>query len=315
MKNIKVILGLMVIILLSSCQKERPDVIKVGYLPSLAASQLYVGIANGYFSEENIMIEIQEIYSGPDIINALQSKSVDIAFGITPPLITARNKGIKVKSISGATYDSGEIREHRLMLQKDSKIRKPTDLIGKKIAVVAEGTSDYFGLLEYLDGNGVDKDDVEIIKTPHPEMIISIKGKFVDAAAGIEPFITMGMINKDVKVFDYYYPNEKIEVGTYLAHDDFIKTNRAIVKRFNAAIKKSTDFIKNEKKFRELLPTLESYGIKFKLSKDVESSVRIMGFDYHVTEDGLNRIKKQLLKYGYIDKNIDVKECIYDSDR
>ena len=268
--------------------------VKVGYLPSLAASQMYIGIAKGYFEEEGLELEIQEILSGPEIISTLQSKSVDVAFGIVPSLVIARSNGASIKSIAGGTVDNGSVREHRLMLPIDSPIENGMDLKGKKIALVAEGTSDYFGLVQYLNKHGLTTDDVELIKTPHPNMIVAVASKSVDVAAGIEPFITLGEVEGKTKVFDYYYPDTPTEIGTYLSHEDYIAQNPQVVSAFSRAINKATVFIQNEDSLRAMLPVLEEYGIKFKISEEVANRVIIMKFQPSLTPRGVQNIIDQL---------------------
>ena len=288
--------------------------ISVGYLPSLAASPLYVAIAEGYFEQEGLDVRIQEVYSGPELINALQGKAVDVAFGIVPPLIMSRAKGLPIKSIVGATLDSADVKEHRLMLPLDSSIESGKQLKGKKIAVVAEGTSDYFGLLQYLEKHGLKAGDVEIIKTPHPEMIFGIASKSVDAACGIEPFITIGELRGKVKVFDFYYPDNPVEIGTYLAHEDFLSARPEVAQKFSRAIRKGNRFANDHARLRKLLPTLEEHGIKFKISEEAARAVTIMRFQDSLTEKGIRTIMQQLMDFGVLKNPIDVEACIYQSE-
>lgn len=285
--------------------------VRVGYLPSLAASSMYAAIANGYFVENGLDVEIQEVYSGPELINALQGKSVDVAFGIVPPLVLARARGLPVKSLVGATIDSKSVREHRIMLPVDSHIKQPEDLRGKRIAVVAEGTSDYFGLLQYLHKHGLSEADVEIIKTPHPDMIFALASRSVDAACGIEPFITMGKLSGKVRVFDYYYPDEPTEIGTFLVHEDLLAYRPEVAKRFRAAILKGNQYVRDQQKLRELLPQLERHGIKFKLSPEVARDVTIMEFRDTLTTAGVRKVMNELVSAGILKKPIDVQQCIY----
>jgi NitT/TauT family transport system substrate-binding protein len=305
----------LLILLACSPKTNKPlEFVRVGYLPSLAASPMYAAIAQGYFKEEGLEVKIQEIFSGPELINALQAKAVDVAFAIVPPLVLARSKDVAVKSIVGATIDSAQVREHRLMLAPDSTVKNTSDLKGKKIAVVAEGTSDYFGLLQYLAKHGLTIADVQIIKTPHPEMMFAIASKAVDAACGIEPFITIGQLQGKIKPFDYYYPDEPTEVGTYIAHEDLIKAKPDVVKRFANAIRKGNAFCRDQAKLRALLPNLEQYGVKFKLTPEAAKVVTIMEFRDALTVKGVESIMNQLVKYGNLSKPIDVKQCIYTTD-
>lgn len=285
--------------------------VNVGYLPSLAASHLYVGIAKGYFEDEGLDVSISEIYSGPDIITALQSKSTDIAFGIVPPLIASRSKGLEILSIAGATVDGPKIKEHRLILPLNSTITKPEDLRGKKIAVVAEGTSDYFGLVGYLARHGIGINEVEVIPTPHPEMIVAVSSGRVDAAASIEPFITKAMLGGKAKVFDYYYPqNRETEIGTYLALNSYVEGNEETISKFVRAINKANDFISNEDSLRQLLPTLTEYGIKFKLSQEEASQVTIMEFRTSLSNKGVEDIMNEMLEFGSITVPIKPEDAI-----
>lgn len=324
MKNSKWIIGIVIAIIVVSVslvlisrkpqQQTSTTIVRVGYLPSLAASPMYAAIANGNFEAEGLNVKIQEVYSGPELINTLQAKAVDIAFGIVPPLVLSRSKGLPIKSIVGATIDSGEIREHRFMLPPDSDIKKGSDLKGKKIAVVARGTSDYFGLLQYLNKHGLSEGDVKIIKMPHPEMIFAVSSGSIDAACGIEPFITIGKLKGRIKVFDFYYPEEPIEIGTYLAHEDFINQSPEVVRRFRNAIKKGNKFCSNHEQLRQLLPKLENYGIKFKISSEVAQNLNIMEFHDSLTVSGVKKIMDQLLEHDILKQPIDIKECINKAD-
>ncbi len=320
MKNLKWVVGIVVFVLVIfavviAIQKptnlQKAAFIRVGYLPSLAASPMYAAIAQGFFTEENLHVKIQEIYSGPELINVLQGKSVDIAFGVVPPLVLAREKGLSIKSIVGASIDSAQVREHRIILPPDSTIAQGSDLKGKKIAVVAEGTSDYFGLLQYLEKHSLQESDVEIVKTPHPEMIFAVSSKAVAAGCCIEPFITIGDIQGKIKVFDFYYPDEPTEIGTYLAHEDFINSNPDVVARFVRAIKKGNKYCNDHSKLRALLPNLEQYGVKFKLTPEAAAKVTIMEFRDSLTEAGITKTMNLLLKHGDLTQQIDVKQCIY----
>ncbi len=317
MKNLKfgllflVIIAAVIFFVLPENEKSIQNTVRVGYLPSLAASPLYAGIVNGYFKDENLDVKISEVYSGPELVNALQGKGIDIAFGIVPPLIMARSKGIKIQSIYGATVDGAHVKEHRILLHPDSKIQKGSDLKGKKIAVVAEGTSDYFGLVQYLNKYDLTIDDVDIIKTPHPEMIFAIASKSVDAACSIEPFISIGEIQKKVKVFDFYYPDNPTEIGTYLANESYINNNPEIIRNFSRALNKGIAFSNDHRKLRELLPNLEAHGIKFKLSPEVAEKVTIMEFRNSLSSDGIQDIMNQLINFGDLDSPIDAESCIY----
>jgi len=300
------------LICFSGCKKDEQTV-RIAHFPALTPSQLFVGVANGYFKEEGIKVEIFEMNS-PDIVPAIMGKSVDIGFAVVPPLINARANEIRIKSIGGATFDSENVREHRIMLPIDSEIQSAQDLRGKKIAVITKtaGASDYLALVNYLKNNGIKEEEVEIVSVPFPDMIFALTSKSVDAAAAVEPFITMGALEKKTRTFDYYYPDQVINVGTFLAHEDFIDANPELIARISRVIDKATNFINNqEEEFRKLLPTLGEHGIKLKISKEVADSMSIMGFSNSLTPSSLDAIMDMMIDKNVLKTKINMEDLIY----
>ncbi len=58
--------------------------LKVGYLPSLAAAPIFIAKQQGFFDRENLNIDLAQVFSGPDVIQGLQSKSINVGFGVLP---------------------------------------------------------------------------------------------------------------------------------------------------------------------------------------------------------------------------------------
>ena len=167
-------------------------------------------------------------------------------------------------------------------------------------------------MLKYLAKNGITSEYVEIISVPHPEMIFALTSRSVDAAAGIEPFITMGSVEGKTRTFDYYYPDEELEVGTFIAHEDFINANPELIARIARVIDRATDFINNnEREFRELLPTLNDHGVKFSISREVADSLTIMGFRRALTKPGLEAVMDMLYDNNVLRNKFNAEDCIY----
>jgi len=312
MKKISIVIICFLICFLG-CNKKDERVVRIAYMPSLMASQLYIGIAKGYFEEEGIKVAISEFNNGPDIIAAIRGKSIDIGFGIIPSLIISNVNGLKVKSIGGATFENKSTQTSMLIVPIDSEIQSAQDLKGKRIAVIAEGTTNYFMLLRYLKTNGIKKEEVEIISIPHQEMIFALVSNSVDAAATTEPYITMGALDKKTRTFDFYYPDDKtIDIITAIAHEDFINADPELIAKFSRVIDRATDFINNEEKeFRKLLPILGEHGIRFKVSKEVADSFTTIGFRNAVTYAGVEAIMDVLIENNVIKEKINIENLIY----
>jgi len=306
-----IIIGILICFL--GCNKKDEQVVRIAYMPGLMTSQLFIGIARGYFEEEGIKVALSQFNNGPDIITAIRGKSVDIGFGLVPSLIISRTNGLNIKSIGGVTFENVNTRTSSLIVHIDSEIKSVQDLRGKRIAVIAEGTSEYFMLLRYLRINGIKKEDVEIISIPHTEMVFALTSKSVDVAAAPEPFITMGALDKKTKIFDYYYPDDKtIEIITALAHEDFINADPELIAKFSRVIDKTTDFINNnEEEFRKMLPALDQHGIRFKVSKEVADSFTMIGFRNAPTYAGVEAVMDVLIENNVIKEKINIENLIY----
>ena len=280
--------------------------VRLGYLPSLAAAQTYVAVQNGLFAKQGLDVELTEIYSGPEVIQTLQARSIDIGFGVLPTVALARGKQVLVRSLVGATTDSGTIREHRLIVAKNSPIQSAIDLRGRRIALVAEPTSDGLALFEYLEGHGLSRADVTLIKTPHPEMLIAVSGGSVDAAAGIEPFISEGRLAGKTRELVYYYPEGVTEVGTYIVHEDWLRVNTDVAMRFANAIREATRWINDDTdRLRALLPRLHASGIRFKISEQAARELHLPGFREEATDEGVRELIRLLQKYGFLQEPLD----------
>lgn len=280
--------------------------VRLGYLPSLAAAQIYVAVDQDIFRRHGLRVDLTEIYSGPEVVQSLQARSSDVGFGVVPSVLLARSKGVPVRSLVGATTDSPTIREHRLIVPVDSPISSPADLQGRRIALVAEPTSDGVGVFEYLEKHGLKRSDVTLVRTPHPDMLVALSARAVDAAAAIEPFISEGKRLGKTRELDYYYPDWETEVGTFLVMDDWVAAHPETARKFVAAIREATAWINEDpNRLRELLPRLQAKGIRFSVSEQAASEIHLPGFKEAPTRAGVIRNADLLQKHGFLQTPVD----------
>ena len=285
--------------------------VRVGYLPILSGYPLYTAVAEGYFKEEGLNVELRTIKSGPEGNEALAANNIDVAFSILPSLVVARSKGVpsNLVSIFGASLDSAKIKDHRILIAKDSKIATYQDLRGKKIAVVGYPgrTSDVLELLDYLKRNGLKESDVKLIGMPHADQAAAVESGTVDAAACAEPFVTLGLLQNKVKLFPpqegFYYPDEPTEVTTYLARQQWLEANPARTKKFLSALNKGWEKSKDKNwLLNQGLPSFNKAtnpSINFvKLTPEQAKKLRVPEILNLPTTAGLNHVSEQLLRWG-----------------
>lgn len=290
-------------------------IVRVGYLPLLSAYPLYTAVEEGYFKEQGVEVQLRTIKSGPEGNEALAANNIDVAFSILPSLLVARSQGVPsdLVSIFGASLDSAEIKDHRIIIPIDSNISTTKDLRGKKIAVVGYPgrTSDVLELLDYLERNGLTEKDVQLISMPHADQVAALEAGTIDAAACAEPYITTGLLQNQVKTLEerdgFYYRDQPTEVTTYLARKSWIEANLSISNKFISALTKGLEKAKD----RDWLLTkgIPSFNkdnnssISFvKLTPDQSQSLHLPTVLPAPTEAGLEYVANQLVRHGPIKK-------------
>ncbi len=243
----------------SGNQKKRGNQslkIKIGYIPIADCGQLYVGVEKGFFKEENIEVELVKLSGGAKILEALAGGSVDIAFSNVISLILSNSAGLDFRAVTGGPVENINHRETAIMVPNSSSINSPKDLEGLKIAVNTRKNIMEIMLIKYFEKQGLDFSTVKLSEIPFPNMEQVLTLNQVDAITTIEPFVTFSKENGNSKVFSHYFTevDSIIEISSYNASEKYILNNPDVIKAFQRAIKKSTEYaIKNENEMKEIV--------------------------------------------------------------
>lgn len=125
--------GLICILLLSSCQRKAPkpsDDLRLGYLLNMTHAVPIVGIEKKFLSK----IKPSHFTSGGFLINALMAGDLDIAYVGPGPYLNALSKNVDLILLGVVAYGGNS-----LVLKKDFKIEKPYKL--RKMAVPQLGNT------------------------------------------------------------------------------------------------------------------------------------------------------------------------------
>ena len=285
-----------------------PAVIKVGHLRLLSASPLFLAVQENLFQQQGVATELRVIASGPEGNEALAAGNINIAFSILPSLLVANARAIPpdLVSIYGSSIDSPEINDHRILVAKDSKIKRFIDLRGKKIAVVGWPgmTSDVLELLDTLEQVGLTPKDLMLVGMPHGDMIAALEAKVVDAAASAEPFVGMGQEKGTVRVLDErggFYYNGQVEVTTYLARRSWVDANLDATRGFVRSLEQARQRMANRQSFCD--KSAPNFNMKSSPRIDFIAITSAQCLGLHLapiqpapTEQGLRHVAEQLVK-------------------
>lgn len=224
-------------------QSKTPETIN--YALIRVFDPVFVAYELGYFQDIGVEVNLgTESFSGPQAIAAAQSGKVDAGISATPALINAVKSGIGVKALADVQTS---FKESPLMIwyvKKDSIIKSPADLRGKKIGVNAIGASFYYTTLVYLKEHGLSDKDVNFVIIPHPNMEQALLSGQIDVAGMIDPYTQKIEDGGEVrKLFDGYEALGEKQFSVIFITNKATKEKPEAVSKFLTAYKRAAQFI------------------------------------------------------------------------
>jgi NitT/TauT family transport system substrate-binding protein len=181
------------------------DRVKVGYIRIVNCSSIFIAHDNGYFQNEGIEVELIPMIGGEKIMTALQKSEVDIGFSNVASTIFGFDDGEKFVSIVGGAAQDATCPVHGIFVRADSAIQTVADLENAKIAVNTNRAIDEVMVPPLVIQYGADPSGIQFLPIPFPEMFAALKRGDVDAVVQIEPFVTIGNTDLELRRISYNY--------------------------------------------------------------------------------------------------------------
>lgn len=157
--------------------------LRTGYLPILDHLALMVSHARDNDSFRHIRIEPRMFRRWSAAAGALKAGVIDAAFLLSPLAMDLFMQGADIRSILvGHRNGSG------ITVKKDSAIKSPADLKGKKIGIPAKISTHAAILDKWLRTGGISVKDVITRSIAPPNMIYALEQDRIDAFIVAEPF-------------------------------------------------------------------------------------------------------------------------------
>jgi NitT/TauT family transport system substrate-binding protein len=212
--------------------------VTVGVPGLLLNVDVFMGEQNGAFTKAGLTVKNQVISAGTNAVPQLLKGSMQFGVVDLPTAIIATQQGVPISVVAPiAVGSSGERGFGGVIARSGSGISKPSDLVGKTVAVnQLNGTSQTL-VTAALKKLGADAAKVHYVEIAPEQTIGALKSGRVDAAVTGEPLISialsMGM--------SYVLNQEKDTVaGTatfvFVAGKSYISSHPAAVAAFAQAI-------------------------------------------------------------------------------
>ena len=231
------------------------NTLRVAFFPNIGHAIPIVGLERGTF-ENNLgnatNVEIKLFDSGPQVIESLFAKSIDLAYVGPGPAINGFLKSEKhdVIILSGAASGGASFVVH-----PNSQINSVEDFAGKRIAAPQIGNTQDVSLRNYLSENGLKPHEkggsVVVLNIPNPDIYTLFTKGEIDAAWVPEPWATILVQELDGKRLFYeeeLWPEEKFASVLLIGRQEYVEANPNLVENWLESHQQTTNWINDNQK-------------------------------------------------------------------
>jgi NitT/TauT family transport system substrate-binding protein len=273
--------------------------ITVGVAYVAANAPIFLGIDKGYFKEEGLDVEIQQVTGGSAAVPSVVSGAWEFSNSNPVSIMIARDKGIDVKFVSpGASVATGDNDATALLVRSDSDIKSPADLGGKTVAVNTLGNVTDLTVRYAVEQDGGDGASIKFVEVPFSDVEAALENKQVDAGVTTEPFVTRA-IGQGARVLSSPFAtvSPTLNATGYFALGKTIENDPKLVEAFQRAMSKSLNYSQeNPEEVRAIVGTYAT------IDADLLNKMVLNTFSPKFDRDGLAKLGAAAFEYGILSK-------------
>jgi len=204
---------------------------------------LYVARDHKLFEKAGLSPTFVKFDGGLPIVEAMRAGTLDLASIGSVAFLVGLSQGLDLTMIGinpEGAYGEG------LVVRRDSDIRTPTDLKGKRVGLLVGATAQ-FGFLMMLRQHGLRLDQVTVVDMTPEAQVRALAARQIDAAMVWEPWMHRMIQAADARIVETegnlgIYTN----VDCYSVRRDWLKTNRDTALRFLRALVAANDAVSKD---------------------------------------------------------------------
>jgi ABC-type nitrate/sulfonate/bicarbonate transport system substrate-binding protein len=299
----------------ASARVERPTatapLIKVtlATVPTDTAAQGFYAQYQGFFRKQGLDVNVEIVGDPSQLAAAVLSGRAQFALTslVGLSILHTRNAPIRLVA-SGALY-SPKAPTTVLVANKDQRITKASDLVGKSIAIDARNSSPHISMMRWLKQNNVELSSVKFVEMPFVEMIGPLSRGTVDAAVMPEPFLT-GALEQGAKrvasIFNVICPKDCLLTG-WFSHKTWASQNPVTVAKFRNAIQAASVWANKPKSRKASAILLARYA---KLDIEVINKTTRALYGTRLVPAMAQPWVDALFEYGVITRRFDTRDLV-----
>lgn len=237
--SVGVLAALLTWYVLQQSAEQTGDKVRVAFFPNVGHAVPAITTHLGTFYEgtnQTDQIEVLLFDSGPQAIEALFSRSIDMAYVGPGPAINGflKSEADPIRILVGAAGGGSS-----MIIHPDSDITAPEDLAGTRVAAPQIGNTQDISLRTYISDHGMDTaergGEVVVLNIANPDIYTLFAKGEIDAAWVPEPWATM--LISDLDGIRLFYEEDLWDEGTFasvilVAREDFVQNNPDVVQRW-----------------------------------------------------------------------------------
>lgn len=274
--------------------------ITVGVLPIPDTAALYLGVDQGFFTEEGLDVEIALTTGGAVAVPGVVSGDYDFAFGNYVSGMVAKDKGLPIEYVTNATSASETGGFQAVVVPKDSPIQQPADLSGKLVSVNNLANINDTTIRGVVDADGGDSSTIDFTEVAFPDAVAAAEGGSVDAAT-VNPW-TPDM-ESEFRVVTYNFTDftPDLDIAGFFTTTERVQGEPELVESFRTAMNRSLEFAQqNPDEVRRIIATYT------KIPEPVLAELTLPVFRPEVNRDALTELGAAAEQYGTLEKAPDL---------
>jgi NitT/TauT family transport system substrate-binding protein len=278
--------------------------VTVGVIPIVDVAPIYLGVKQGFFSDEGLDVKLETAQGGAAIVPAVVSGQYQFGFSNTTSLLLASSQGLPLKVVAAGVASTGEDGKDfgAVIVKPDSSIRTAKDLAGKRVAVNTLKNINTTTINNVVAEAGGDPSTISYVELPFPDIAAAVAGGDVDAGQVVEPFLTIATGQGDRQVVSNYAGTDPdLTVGMYFTSQQYAGQNAEAVTGFTAAMKKSMDYAAAHPD--EVRAILSTYT---KIDPAVQKNLVLPKWPSEVDRDSVKLLGDLATDDGLITKSLDL---------
>lgn len=258
----------------AAAQAPKPMKLTLNFLAGGPQAGFMYAKTLGLYEKAGIDLTIEEGRGSGTTAQMVATGQTDVGFADAPAAMQLRAKNAPVKIIAPILQTNG----FAIITLEDSGIRKPADLVGKRVAVQA-GTAQTTLLDAILKTNGIDPAKLGVINIDPSAFVGTLIEKKVDAILGGADFQSVQIRDRGFKVHDILYRDVGVPtVGlSLIARDDRIAADPELFRKFVAVSLEGWDLArKNPTAASEAVVKMFPTATKDQIQKQLEVDLKLV---------------------------------------